>query len=395
MRILFFEWGISNEEVIVNTLRDMGHFVRVQQLDSSSNAESEEELLGIVQAVNEFHAESLFTVDYFPNMAQAAKQAGIFYYSWLFHLPQWNLYSYQAQLPNNRIFVFDKTVLKDLRQHNINTAQYISLPADKQILENAMRGAATKRYKFQSDVSYVGPFFSDPSNPETRFTSTAKDDERFSRLVELIKEKRFNYGKEILYRGVEEDIITFLQQETEGKKQNFFFAKRDDIIIQSVLAHKITVEERKLGCRMLARKFDFRLYSPSNTQRYPELNNYGAIDPIKDAPLVYNQSKVNVYFTPRYIQSGIPQQVLDIIACQGFVITNYQEELADEFEPDKEIVMYHSLEELIEKTDFYLKHEQQRVAILRAGYEKVITEYNYAKKLRKMLDVKSGSDFGF
>ena len=110
MRILFFEWGISSEEVIVNTLRDMGHFVRVLHLDSLHNDKAEDELPGIVQAVNEFHAESLFTVDYFPNMAQAAKQAGILYYSWLFHLPQWNLYSYQAQLPNNRIFVFDKTV---------------------------------------------------------------------------------------------------------------------------------------------------------------------------------------------------------------------------------------------------------------------------------------------
>lgn len=392
MRILFCEWGFANECVIENTLRDMGHFVRVFRMEELPKDDSEAEVNSVVRRAGEYHAEVLFSVDYFTNMAMAAKKAGILYYSWLFHLPQWNLYSYQAQLPSNRIFVFDKMLLKDLRQHNINTAQYLSLPADKQILENALRGAATKRYRFQSDVSYVGAIFNTAS---TRMLPSAKEDERFSKLIELIKEKRFSYGKESLYRGVGDEIIDFLAQETENDKQNFFFAKREDIIIQSVLARKITVEERKLACRMLARKFDFRLYSESNMTRYPEISNYGPVDPLKEAPLIYNQSKVNVYVTPRCIRSGIPRQVLDIIACQGFVITNYQEDLASEFEEDKEIVMYRSLDELLEKTDYYLKHDSERVEIIRAGYEKVIREYNYATKLRKMLDAKSGSNFGF
>lgn len=395
MRILFCKWGFSNEGVIVNTLLDMGHFVRAFHMDELSKDSPEDEMNHIVRQSYEYHAECLFTVDYFPNMAMAAKKAGILYYSWLFHLPQWNLYSYQAQLATNRIFIFDKVLLKDLRQHNINTAQYISLPADKQILENALRGAATKRYKFQCDVSYVGSVFMNPSNNAARISSSAKEDERFPKLIELIKEKRFSYGSGALYRGVSEDMIDFLSDETESDKQNFYFAKREDIILQSVLARKITVEERKMICRMLARKFDFKLYTESNTDRYPEINNCGPVDPLKEAPLVFNQSKVNVYVTPRCIRSGIPQQVLDIIACQGFVITNYQEDLAAEFEEDKEIVMYRSLEELVEKTAYYLEHEAERREIVRAGYEKVIREYNYAIKLRKILDARSGSSFGF
>ncbi len=394
MRILFCEWGFSNEEVIVNTLRDMGHFVRVFQLSElpADNVDAGVNLLA--RFAGEYHAEIMFSVDYFTEITMAAKKAGILYYSWLFHIPQWNLYSYQAQLPMNRIFVFDKMLLKDLRQHNINTAQYLSLPADKQILENALRGAATKRYKFQGDVSYVGAVFSH-KNGAARISTTAKDDPRFPQLVELIKEKRFVYGSETLYRGVDQDMMDFLAQETESEKQNFFFAKKEDIIMQSVLARKITVEERKMACRMLARKFDFKLYSESNMERYPEVKNYGVVDPFKEAPLVFNQSKVNVYVTPRCIRSGIPGRVLEIIACQGFLITNYQEDLAAEFEEDREIVMYRSLDELMEKTEYYLHHDSERTEIIRAGYEKVMREYNYATKLRRMLDARSGSNFGF
>ena len=102
-----------------------------------------------------------------------------------------------------------------------------------------------------------------------------------------------------------------------------------------------------------------------------------------------------MYVAPRCIRSGIPQRVLEIIACRGFLITNYQEDLAQEFEEDREIVMFRNLDELVSKTAYYLTHEQERQEIIRAGYEKVLREYNYAEKLRKILDAKSGSSFGF
>lgn len=395
MRILFCEWGAPNEAVIAKTLRDLGHFVRELKMKELPQREVEEEVIFLAHAANEYHAELYFTVDYFPNLAMAAKRAGILYYSWLFHLPQWNLYSYQAQLPCNRIFIFDKMQIKDLRQQNINTTQYISLPADKQILENALEGAATKCYRFQGDVSYVGAVLDNGVNSGTKFTAEARNDERFAKLVEVIKEKKFSYGNQVLYRGVPDDVIEFLSEETAGDKNNYFFARKEDIIIQSVLARKITAEERKTACRMLARKFDLKVYSESNLERYPEINNLGPVNMLKEAPLIYNQSKVNVYVAPRCIRSGIPQRVLEIIACRGFLITNYQEDLAQEFEEDREIVMFRNLDELVSKTAYYLTHEQERQEIIRAGYEKVLREYNYAEKLRKILDAKSGSSFGF
>ena len=48
----------------------------------------EAEVLYLANAAREYHADILFSVDYFNALASAAKQAGILYYSWLFHLPQ-------------------------------------------------------------------------------------------------------------------------------------------------------------------------------------------------------------------------------------------------------------------------------------------------------------------
>ena len=131
----------------------------------------------------------------------------------------------------------------------------------------------------------------------------------------------------------------------------------------------------------MANRFDFKLYSVSSTKKHPEIRNMGPVDFRKTAPLIFNQTKVNLYVTPRAIQAGIPLRVLEIMSCQGFVLTNYQEDLADEFVEGKEIVMYRSLEDLLEKTQYYLEHEEERRAIARAGYEKVMRDYNFAAKL--------------
>jgi len=62
--------------------------------------------------------------------------------------------------------------------------------------------------------------------------------------------------------------------------------------------------------------------------------------------------------------------------------------LAREFEDGKEIVMYRSLEEMVEKVQYYLEHEEERRQIAHAGYEKVLREYNYAEKLRRIFEQK-------
>lgn len=63
---------------------------------------------------------------------------------------------------------------------------------------------------------------------------------------------------------------------------------------------------------------------------------------------------------------------MDIMGAGGFVLSSYCAETAELFEEDKEIVMFKTPEELIEKTDYYLAHDAEREQIARAGYEKVM-----------------------
>lgn len=389
MRILFYQWGTFNEPVIEKTLRDLGHFVRTVKAEDVQRGSTQETIAAIVKEAGEYHADIFFSVDYFQILAMSAAKQRILYYSWLFHLPQWSLFSNQAQLPFNRIITFDMEQLRELKQHNVNSVQYLSLPADKELLNQAMAGVTPElMQKYSADVSFVGTLYESANNVFNKISEQAKKSDTYQEILQMIKEKRFSYGKDVLYRGVTDEMIDFLVKETEPDYEHYYFAKKEEIVIQSVLARKITVEERKMMARMLARKFDFKLFTVSNTDRFPEINNCGPVDFAKQAPLVFHNSKVNVYVTPRAIRSGIPLRILEIMACQGFVLVNYQEEIAKEFEDGKEVVMYRSLDELVEKTEYYLNHEEERKAIARAGYEKVLREYNYAEKLRKIFESK-------
>lgn len=389
MRILFYRWGTFNEPVIEKTLKDLGHFVKSVYAKQYEEMQTEELIQALFIDASEFHADGFFTVDYFHNVAMAAKKTNITYYAWLYHIPQWSLFSYSAQFPNNRIITFDSAQLQELKQNNVHGMQYLSLAADKMLLENALKEATPEQIKnYQSDVSFVGTLYESANNLFNHISQDAKEKEVYKKLIAMIKDKRFTYGKDVLYRGVTDEMVEFLMEEVGQNKDHFFFAKQEEIAVQSVLARKITVEERKMMARALAKEFDFKLYTISNTEKFPEIHNCGPVDFSKQAPLIYQGSKINIYVTPRAIRSGIPLRVLEIMACQGFVLVNYQEDIAKEFEDGKELVMFHSLEELLDKIKYYLSHEEERQKIAHTGYEKVLREYNYAEKLRRIFEPK-------
>lgn len=69
----------------------------------------------------------------------------------------------------------------------------------------------------------------------------------------------------------------------------------------------------------------------------------------------------------------------------GFVLSTYCPETAELFKEDKEIVFFRTPEELLDKVEFYLTHEEERRQVARAGHEKVINCYTYDIKIRELL----------
>lgn len=106
---------------------------------------------------------------------------------------------------------------------------------------------------------------------------------------------------------------------------------------------------------------------------------------MEEVPKIYYLSKINLNITMRSIETGIPQRVFDIMGVGGFVLSNYQEELEELFVPDREIVLFRDVPELLKKAEYYLNHEEERIRIAINGYKKVREYYNTQTALGSML----------
>ena len=72
-------------------------------------------------------------------------------------------------------------------------------------------------------------------------------------------------------------------------------------------------------------------------------------------------------------------------------MSSYCAETAELYEEDKEIVMFRDPEELLYKTDYYLKHDEERRKIAQAGYARVMRSYTYEVRMRMLMEWLEGN----
>jgi hypothetical protein len=63
----------------------------------------------------------------------------------------------------------------------------------------------------------------------------------------------------------------------------------------------------------------------------------------------------------------------------ALLITDWKDNIAELFEPGKEVVCYKSVGECLELIDYYLRHEAERAAIAAAGQRRTLQSHSYAQ----------------
>lgn len=68
----------------------------------------------------------------------------------------------------------------------------------------------------------------------------------------------------------------------------------------------------------------------------------------------------------------------------GFLLTGDADNLTDYYQDGKEIVIYKNTNDMINKIKYYLKHNEEREAIARAGYERTLRDHTYKKRFNEI-----------
>ncbi len=80
-------------------------------------------------------------------------------------------------------------------------------------------------------------------------------------------------------------------------------------------------------------------------------------------------------------------RLYEATGCGALLVTDQKDNLAQLFEPDREVVTYSSTREAVEKIRYYLEHPSEAAAIARAGQARTLREHTYAHRIRELMDI--------
>ncbi len=80
-------------------------------------------------------------------------------------------------------------------------------------------------------------------------------------------------------------------------------------------------------------------------------------------------------------------RTFEISASATLQLTDWREDVAQFYIPGKEIVTYHSPEELAVKIEYYLEHEEERQQIALNGLYRTLRDHTYVSRLNQLMDL--------
>ncbi|MBR3105501.1 MAG: glycosyltransferase family 1 protein, partial [Lachnospiraceae bacterium] len=129
----------------------------------------------------------------------------------------------------------------------------------------------------------------------------------------------------------------------------------------------------------------------SDTSVLPKVHSHEGVKTLTEMPLVFHESRINLNITMRPIATGLSLRLFDVCGCGGFLLTNWQEELPELYEPGVEAEYFGSKEELLDKAGYYLEHDEERAEIARRGYERTKAEHTYDRRIAEMIRIVNGT----
>lgn len=327
--------------------------------------------------------DAVISFDFFQIISRVCNEHSIPYISWVWDSPQINLYSKEVFNACNYIFLLDKEVYEELTELGAKTMYYLPLAVNAERLDKIVL-SKEDRVKYAADVSFVGSLY-DKTNLYDEMIHLPNELRTY--FDQIIEQQSKIIGCDIIDEGLTgEKLRELLQYASINMGKNYLGTIRN-IVLNRVLATKVSNIERYRLVSELADKYDFKLYTGSDTSNLPKVKNEGYVDYSSVMPKVFKQSKINLNMTLRTIKTGIPLRVFDVLGAGGFLITNYQEDLDKFFINGEDLVYYRTEDELFDLIDYYLTHEEERERIARNGHKKVKEFHNYDVRLQYVLDI--------
>ena len=384
MNIIFLNWACFCSFDACQALINLGHNVMKIELPDSVHTQIDEEFVdGLAHEIKEFHCDAAMSLNYFPSISEACRKTDCHYISWIYDNPQTKVYDATITNICNHVFTFDSHMAKQLSERGVTTVTYAPLAANvARLTEQPITPAIRKKY--DCEISFVGSLYNEKHNFYERLMDKAQNPYLQGYIDGILEAQKrvlgFNFMADCITPEIKAEIRQFMPYiPAEGS-----YIREEEIYADYYLSRKLAYIDRLELLYSLGEYFDVHHYTHSD-EVIGKVKNRGGINYFDEMPYLFRVSQINLNCSLRSIKNGIPLRAMDILGCGGFLMTNYQEDFFLHFEPDKHFVYYSSLQDALEKCDYYIAHPDKQQIIRNNALEIMAKEHTFEFRLNEML----------
>ncbi len=389
MKILFMDWkSYGNEDIVaaVQNLNSKGNKIELKMYPFDNHIVNDDKnfIGSFSEDLRKEAPDFVMSFNYHPAVSVACNNEGIKYAAWVYDNPSLRLFSYTAINPCNYIFLFDSQVYELFASQGFKTVYYLPLAAAVDRYDS-IRITDTDRQKWGGKISFVGSLYNEDHNYYEQIEEKLSDYSR-GYLEGLMRSQMEIAGMDIVEKSIPKAVLKEMSDILGAKPAYDGVETYEYIYSNYVINRKITSIERTEIISMIGEKYPVNLFTKDREFVAKGVTNRGLIDYYNDMPYVFKTSGINLNITLRSIQRGIPLRAMDIMGCGGFLLTNYQEDMLQFFEPGVDYVYYESRADLMDKIAYFLEHEDERRAIAKRGHAKVKADHTYEQRLETIIE---------
>lgn len=409
MEILFYRYNSICEPDILKVFESFGLTVHTEELEIYNKKVTPRECAGKVAGwIMEKPLAFVFSVNFFPAISYTCERLKVPYVCWSVDSPVPELFSNAIKNSFNRIFLFDKAQYAFFSPLNPGCIHYLPLATNVKRWEEVVLGMTDEDYgRYGADVSFVGSLYTEKCRYDALLASrqplACQEPGRASAppvpgagpisphtrgfVDGLIEAQLKVFGCNFIAESLTEEVIREIAAADPAFYKGTDTCGDTDryLVAHQYIGMKLAAVERERTLNLLSKHFYVSLYTRSDASSLPNVHCKGGVSTLTEMPKVFQASKINLNMTMRPIETGLSLRIWDILGCGGFLLTNYQTEIPDYFEIGKELETYESMEELVQKVQYYLTHEEERMEIAIRGYEKVAKYHTYEVRLAQMI----------
>lgn len=379
MKLLIYEWNGYGYSELPNVFIANGiSYDTIEYYEDKSTNEDFSDIF--VRRLREGNYDAVFSFDYFTAVALYCYKENVPYISWSYDSPL-GIPNMEDTLgyPTNHVFFFDRLQMKQYRDMGFDNVYHLPLAANTKRLSQIHPTKQDYDY-YGADFSFVGTLYDD------KFPDIWKELSPYLQgyLKSLIMTQQKIYGSGIYEELITDELAQRINLEYTKGQQIDLYSK--DALIMSMNRYT-TSQERVLLLASLSHLGTTKLYSSDSREQLQKVIQMGRVTYMDKMPIVFKTTKINLNISIKSILSGIPLRVMDILGSGGFLLSNFQPELAEFFVPDEEVVLYTSIEEALDKANFYLSHDNLRRKIAARAFQKMEREFTFDHQFEKIFRI--------